>query len=80
VETLPGDRFLEIEDMPAYEAVWPDHRDIETTERSPVTERVGRYVFWAIVVALLFARAVYPPTSHPGSADTFHEAKKDAVR
>jgi hypothetical protein len=53
---------------------------VETAEPSPVTERVGRYLFWALVVAVLFARAIYAPTSHPIEAGTYHQAKTEAAR
>jgi hypothetical protein len=45
-----------------------------------MTERVGRYLFWALVIAVLFARGVYAPTSHPAAAGAFHEAKTEVLR
>ena len=53
---------------------------VEASEHSPITERVGRYLFWALVIAVLFARAVYAPTSHPVTAGTFDQAKIEMVR
>ena len=53
---------------------------VETTEHSPMTERVGRYLFWTLVVAVLSARAIYAPTSHPVAADTFQQAKTEVLR
>ena len=59
---------------------------VDATEHSPMKERVGRCLFWALVVALLCARAIYAPTSHPVAADTFdqirtdHQAKTEALR
>jgi hypothetical protein len=55
---------------------------VETTrigaaEHSPVTERIGRYLFWALVAAVLLARAIYAPTSHPVAASTFQQAKTE---
>ena len=38
---------------------------------------VGRYVFWALVIALLFARAIYLPTSHSITGGTLHQAKTE---
>ena len=53
---------------------------VETSEHSPMTERVGRYVFWTLIVAVLIARGVYAPTSHPVAAGSFHQAKTETVR
>jgi len=53
---------------------------VDATQHSPMTERVGRYLFWALVAAVLLARAVYAPTSHPVTADTFHQAKAEVLR
>jgi hypothetical protein len=53
---------------------------VEATEHSPMTERVGRYLFWALVVAVLFARAIYAPMSHPPTAGAFQQAKTDVLR
>jgi hypothetical protein len=52
----------------------------EASEYSPMTERVGRYVFWALIIAVLIARGVYAPTSHPVTAGTFHQAKTEMAR
>jgi hypothetical protein len=52
----------------------------ETSLHSPMTERVGRYVFWALIIAVLVARGVYAPTSHPVSAGSFHQAKTETLR
>ena len=53
---------------------------VDATEHSPVRERVGRYLFWALVIALLCARAIYPPTGQPVTADMSHQAKTEAAR
>ena len=53
---------------------------IDASAHSPMTERVGRYLFWALVVAVLFARAIYAPTSHPVAAGTFHQAQTEVPR
>ena len=52
----------------------------ETSQHSPMTERVGRYVFWALIIAVLIARGVYAPTSHPVTSGTFHQAKTEIAR
>jgi hypothetical protein len=53
---------------------------VDAAGHSPVKERVGRYLFWTIVVAILFTRAVvYAPTSHPVSAGAVHQAKTGAA-
>jgi len=49
-------------------------------DRSPMIERVGRYVFWALIIAVLIARGVYAPTSHPVTAGTFHQGKTEMAR
>jgi hypothetical protein len=41
---------------------------------------VGRCVFWALVIALLFARAIYGPTGQPITAGTLHQAKTEIAR
>jgi hypothetical protein len=54
---------------------------VEANEHSPMTERVGRYLFWMLVIAVLLARAVYAPTGHPVAAPgTFHQAKTEVLR
>jgi hypothetical protein len=52
----------------------------EASEHSPMTERVGRYVFWALIIAVLIARGVYAPTSHPVTTGTFHQAKTEMAQ
>jgi hypothetical protein len=53
---------------------------VDATEHSPMRERVGRCLFWALVVALLCARAVYLPASHQVATGSFHQAKTEAAR
>ena len=49
----------------------------DATEHSPMRERVGRCLFWALVVALLGARVIYAPTSHPVATGTFDQVRTD---
>ncbi len=41
---------------------------------------VGRYVFWTLIIAIPVARAIYLPTSHPVTAETFDQAKTETAR
>jgi hypothetical protein len=52
----------------------------ETSAHAPISERAGRYVFWALIIAVLIARGVYAPTSHPITAGPFHQAKTEIAR
>jgi hypothetical protein len=52
----------------------------ETSAHAPTTERVGRYVFWALIFAVLIARGVYAPTSHPVTSGTFNQATTEIAR
>jgi len=47
---------------------------------SPVLERVGKYIFWLLVAAVLLARVAYFPVSHPVASNEVHTAKTEAVR
>jgi hypothetical protein len=53
-----------------------------TGERhSPRLERVGKYLFWLLVAAVLVARVAYYPVSHPVASDNqLSEAKTDVAR
>jgi hypothetical protein len=49
-------------------------------QHSPALERVGKYIFWLLVAAVLLARVVYFPVSHPAASNQIHEAKTETVR
>ena len=49
-------------------------------QHSPVLERVGKYIFWLLVAAVLLARVAYFPVSHPVASNEVHAAKTEAVR
>jgi hypothetical protein len=47
---------------------------------SPTLERVGKYVFWFLVIAVLLARAIYAPAPHPVVSGELHQPKTEIVR
>jgi hypothetical protein len=47
---------------------------------SPVLERVGKYIFWLLVAAVLLARVAYFPVSHPVASNEVYAAKTEIVR
>ncbi len=49
-------------------------------QHSPVLERVGKYIFWLLVAAVLIARVVYFPGGQPITSNMLHEAKTEIVR
>jgi hypothetical protein len=49
-------------------------------QHSPLLERVGKYIFWLLIVAVLFARVAYYPASHPSASVALSEAKTELAR
>jgi hypothetical protein len=49
-------------------------------QHSPLLERVGKYLFWLLIAAVLLARVAYYPASHPNASVTLSEAKTEMVR
>jgi len=49
-------------------------------QHSPLLERVGKYIFWLLIVAVLLARVAYFPESHPSASVALSEARTEMAR
>jgi hypothetical protein len=49
-------------------------------QHSPLLERVGKYVFWLLILAVLLARVAYYPASHPSDSLALSEAKTEQAK